>query len=324
MDDAQEIRHTISKPCTHGRTGHGRFPGPAHRPEHRFGADVFAFDNAATETAHSCVQQARPAEISRPQVDTAAGTSSVTSAGSFNGSVPNGHPRQVAAGHGRGHEIQYNLLPQAAPNFSGLDVRRGWPFTAMRPAGIISITCAWTRQDRQRLCIAVGDVSGHGLPSALLMATARGLLRQRVSMRGSLGEIVTDVNQRFAEDVERSGRFMTLFSARIDRARKKSSGCEPATTRPCCMIPQQTLLSSEGQRPALGSRCRNTVPRIVRHHRGRSNPFHCGTDGIWETGNEMGELFGKDRLKEVIRQHADQSARDILAGGAYCRRRIPW
>lgn len=37
-----------------------------------------------------------------------------------------------------------------------------------------------------------------------------------------------------------------------------------------------------------------------------------GTDGIWETSNEMGELFGKDRLKAVIRQHADQSARNIL------------
>jgi len=37
-----------------------------------------------------------------------------------------------------------------------------------------------------------------------------------------------------------------------------------------------------------------------------------GTDGIWETGNEKGELFGKDRLKEVIRQYASQSARDIL------------
>jgi len=37
-----------------------------------------------------------------------------------------------------------------------------------------------------------------------------------------------------------------------------------------------------------------------------------GTDGIWETRNEKDELFGKDRLKNVIRQHAGRSARDIL------------
>jgi hypothetical protein len=43
-------------------------------------------------------------------------------------------------------------------------------------------------------------------------------------MRGGLGEIVTDVNQRFTEDVERSGRFMTLFLAWIDRQKKISNG----------------------------------------------------------------------------------------------------
>jgi sigma-B regulation protein RsbU (phosphoserine phosphatase) len=208
-------------------------------------------------------------------------------------------------------QIQYNLLPQAAPNLSGLDVR-GMAFYCDETGGDYFDYLCVDEQDRQRLCIAVGDVSGHGLPSALLMATARGLLRQRVFMRGSLGEIVTDVNQRFAEDVERSGRFMTLFLARIDRVRKKiewvRAGHDPALLYDPAT---DAFVSLKGKGLPLG------VDAAIPYCESSATiedgqVLFIGTDGIWETANEMGELFGKDRLKEVIRQHADQSARDIL------------
>jgi len=208
-------------------------------------------------------------------------------------------------------QIQYNLLPQVAPNLSGLDVR-GMAFYSEETGGDYFDYLCVDEQDRQRLCIAVGDVSGHGLPSALLMATARGLLRQRVSMRGSLGQIVTDVNQRFTEDVERSGRFMTLFLARIDRERKKiewvRAGHDPALLYDPAT---EAFVSLKGKGLPLGVDA--AIP-----YRASSTAIEdgqilfIGTDGIWETANKMGELFGKDRLKEVIRRHAGQSARDIL------------
>lgn len=208
-------------------------------------------------------------------------------------------------------QIQYNLLPQAAPDLSGLDVR-GMAFYCDETGGDYFDFLCVDEQDRQRLCVAVGDVSGHGLPSALLMATARGFLRQRVSMRGSLGEIVTDINQRFTEDVERSGRFMTLFLARIDRERKKiewvRAGHDPALLYDPAT---ETFVSLKGKGLPLG------VDAAIPYRESSTaiedgQVLFIGTDGIWETANEMGELFGKDRLKEVIRRHASESARNIL------------
>ena len=37
-----------------------------------------------------------------------------------------------------------------------------------------------------------------------------------------------------------------------------------------------------------------------------------GTDGLWETQNPAGNMFGKDRIYEIIRQKSDKSAREIL------------
>jgi len=52
------------------------------------------------------------------------------------------------------------------------------------------------------VAIVIGDVSGHGIPSALLMAAVRSSLRQRVLQPGSIGQIVCDVNRQFQDGIE--------------------------------------------------------------------------------------------------------------------------
>jgi phosphoserine phosphatase RsbU/P len=58
---------------------------------------------------------------------------------------------------------------------------------------------------------AIGDVSGH-----VLMASARAFLRQRLALSGTLAQIVTDINVQFCNDVQFTGRFMTLFVCALD------------------------------------------------------------------------------------------------------------
>jgi sigma-B regulation protein RsbU (phosphoserine phosphatase) len=38
-----------------------------------------------------------------------------------------------------------------------------------------------------------------------------------------------------------------------------------------------------------------------------------GTDGIWESQNSSGEMFGKDRFKNIVREHSGKSANQILS-----------
>ncbi len=112
-------------------------------------------------------------------------------------------------------EVQQNLLPRGNPRFSGLDISG------------TSIYCDETGGDyfdffdspapgEKKYSVVIGDVSEHGIPSALLMASTRAFLRQRAALPGSIASVVTDVNRQLTRDVEDSGRFITLLYLQID------------------------------------------------------------------------------------------------------------
>jgi sigma-B regulation protein RsbU (phosphoserine phosphatase) len=208
-------------------------------------------------------------------------------------------------------QIQYNLLPQTSPEIDGLDVK-GMAFYSEAIGGDYFDYLCVGQQERRRLCVVVGDVADHGIPSALLMATARALIRQRVSMPGSLGDILTDVNRRFAEDVERAGRFMTLFLARIDREEKciewVRAGHDPALLYDpgrddfTALAGKGLPLGVAADIPYQASAASIEAGQVL----------FIGTDGIWETRNPDGEFFGKQRLQQLIRRYAASNARTIL------------
>ena len=72
------------------------------------------------------------------------------------------------------------------------------------------------RPMKKNTVLSSRDVSEHGIPSALLMASTRAFLRQRSALSGSIASVVTDVNRQLTRDVEDSGRFITLFYLQID------------------------------------------------------------------------------------------------------------
>ncbi|MBT8366652.1 MAG: serine/threonine-protein phosphatase [Deltaproteobacteria bacterium] len=154
---------------------------------------------------------------------------------------------------------------------------------------------------------------GHGIPSALLMATVRGILRLRATMPGTLGDIVTDVNREFVKDVEDAAQFMTLFLARIDRGENHMDWVRAGHDPAILYDPDTDSFRSldDGNGVALGisedevytaSSCDIKPGQII----------FLGTAGIWKASNAEGELFGKERLQQVIHTNSRESARTIV------------
>jgi sigma-B regulation protein RsbU (phosphoserine phosphatase) len=204
-------------------------------------------------------------------------------------------------------EVQQNLLPRDDPEIEGLDIGGtslycGDYFDYLIPAD----------NDQRKICVVVGDVADHGISSALLMTTARAFLRQRISRSGELDEVVSDVNRQLTRDVEDSGRFMTLFICEIDRNNNiihwVNAGHDPA------MIYHR---ESDEFEELAGNALPLGVSEMAAYQKfdkkiTSGQIIIMGTDGIWESRSPQGEMFGKERFKEIIRNKAAGPAKDII------------
>jgi sigma-B regulation protein RsbU (phosphoserine phosphatase) len=210
-------------------------------------------------------------------------------------------------------EIQQNLLPQQAPALAGFDI-----------AGR-SVYCDETGGDYYdfidlvdlapgQVGIAVGDVTGHGIGAALLMASARAVLRSHALHRGEdLDKLFSDLNRHLVRDTG-DAWFMTLFYGVLDAGERTllwtSGGHDPPlwlrrATGEIEELPNTGI--------PLGILEDARYPRNGPVSLEGGDILLVGTDGIWEAQNADGELFGKQRLRDLLAAGAGRSAQEIYA-----------
>ena len=208
-------------------------------------------------------------------------------------------------------EVQQHLLPAAAPEIQGLDIA-GKSIYCEETGGDYFDYLPVDKNEPGKIKVVVGDVSDHGIASALLMTSARAFLRQRASKTGYLNQILADVNRELARDVEDSGRFMTLFICEIDRPnciiRWVNAGHDPAFTfdpdaENFDELAGHSLPLGVSEKAAYQEFQRKIAPGQI---------LLIGTDGIWESQNSEGQMFGKKRFRHVISAHAQETAMEIL------------
>ncbi len=208
-------------------------------------------------------------------------------------------------------EVQQNLLPGTDPVVEGVDIA-GRSYYCEKTGGDYFDYLERVEKVPGRVTIVVGDVSDHGIPSALLMTTARALLRQRSSRSGGIDEIVTDVNRQLTRDTETSGHFMTLFYCEIDAGEKwirwVRAGHEPAIVYDPGTDAFQVLVGRGVSMGVTGDATYEANHRDIRS----GQIILIGTDGIWEAHDAQGRMYGKETLQEIIRQNVHASAKDIV------------
>ncbi|MBI9112107.1 SpoIIE family protein phosphatase [Maridesulfovibrio ferrireducens] len=233
-----------------------------------------------------------------------------TLANAFNSMIPKlqDHLR-ISKSMELAQEVHNNLLPEISPQIAGLDLSG------------ISISCDETGGDYFDYYkvtadggtgILVGDVTGHGVSAALLMATGRAHLKHASTHNGPLPERIADVNKLLCHDIGVTGRFMTLFCMEISpdnsTATYVRAGHDPAMIYTPATGEKKELIGEPML--ALGI-FEESEYEEYKVNLSQGEIIFIGTDGIWEARNSNNEMFGRQRLDDLIMKSAAKPASEI-------------
>jgi phosphoserine phosphatase RsbU/P len=208
-------------------------------------------------------------------------------------------------------QVQQQLLPRGVPDVWGLDVA-GHSTYCDETGGDYYDFLVLHQAAKDTLLVVLGDVMGHGVASALVMAGVRSVLRDRAD-ETDMSALLKRLNNALSADLEGS-RFMTMYLAALDaRAgtmRWASAGHDPALVYDA--TGDQFREDTGGDLP-LGVVPDTDYSELKAAPLAVGQILMIGTDGVWEMMNPAGEAYGKDRLRETIRAAAKGSARDVVA-----------
>jgi serine phosphatase RsbU (regulator of sigma subunit) len=210
-------------------------------------------------------------------------------------------------------EVQIRLLPSQTPVYPRLDF--GFFYQPARKVG--GDYYDFIPFSPERLGLAVGDVCGKGLSSALLMAALQGLVRTNLAVRqGEVAPFVTQLNHSLYKLIA-SNRYATLFFALVDASNQTLDYVNAGHSPP--LLFRNGASRAHGLSTAESLECGGPPVGVFTQTQYRSErvPLHDGdvlvayTDGVVDALNPQQEEFGKDRLSDIVRSSLSLGAAGI-------------
>ena len=209
-------------------------------------------------------------------------------------------------------EVQQNLLPKRNLKIDGFDIA-GKSIYCDETGGDYYDFITFGNVDKQKIGVAIGDVSGHGISSALLMATVRSSLRQRASLPGSIANIISDVNRQLVQDVEDTGQFMTMFFLALTTESRQLEWVRAGHDPAIIYDPGPDSFSElRGPGIALGVDGEWIFEDNKKTGLSNGQIIFLSTDGVWEIRTKNGEMLGKEPILSAIRQNSSSEATQII------------
>lgn len=203
-------------------------------------------------------------------------------------------------------DIQMRLLPDMAPSLAGYELA-GSSVPAQNVGGDYF---DYLTYGGDRVAVCVADVSGKGLPAALLMSNVQAALRARFDMCGSPAECLSVLGRLLHRSTHR-GSFVTMFYGIIDTSRHTIDYANAGHNRPLLATPDGYVRRLETAGIVLGALAE------ARYQTGTAgmepgSMLLLYSDGVTEAMAENREEFGEDRLEELLRDVAGLSAQQAL------------
>ena len=204
-------------------------------------------------------------------------------------------------------QIQEHLLPTSPPDVAGLDI-----------AGA-SVPAEWTGGDYfdfirlpdESWAIVVADVSGHGLAAAMIMTAIRAFFRGLALTYSDIGRIATLTNGAIANDVDH-GRFVTMFMTAINPKSRRLRYTSAGHIGYLCRADGSVLTFRQDRTPlgVVADQNMDAADDDITMEDG--DLLLIVSDGIPETTRADETAFGVKRTLDVVQQHREQCAKEIV------------
>ncbi len=208
-------------------------------------------------------------------------------------------------------QVQTALLPQTLPKLDGIDIH-AVSIPALEVGGDFFDVAAMPNRP---LVFLLGDVTGKGLPAALLMSMTHTVAHSAVRYMPFVAphQVLDRLNKDMLDDYSAVGMFTTAFVGTLDLPSRKlmysNAGQSPI------------LYASPTHQPQLLEAADIPVGVFDGYtYTSHSIQLSLGdvlvamTDGFNESRNEAGEMFGIERLKDELQKLQRGSAREIADG----------
>src|SRR6188474_244761 len=204
-------------------------------------------------------------------------------------------------------QVQLELLPPQDPKLPGYDIS-AYNFPTEEVSGDYY---DWVRIYDDEIGIVIADVSGKGVPAAILMAFLRASLRAATHIGYSPHISMSKVNYLLWESIERN-QFVTAFYGILDVTNKTLTYTNAGHNPPI-------LLKQNGDFTFID---RGSIPlgmfRDTRYHEyylttEPGDLIMLYTDGVTEANDPHGEEFGRERLAQAVKANRKLGARDLIA-----------
>lgn len=203
-------------------------------------------------------------------------------------------------------QVQLELLPPRDPHLEGFDIS-AYNFPTEEVSGDYY---DWVRIYEDQIGIVIADVSGKGVPAALLMAFLRASLRAATHIGYAPHISMSKVNYLLWESIERN-QFVTGFYGVLDATNRTLAYSNAGHVPALLMNPDGTAhYEVRGGVPLGMFRDTRYYEYFQTIEPGQVLVLY--TDGVTEAMNSAGEEYGRDRLMESVRKCRELSARDMI------------
>jgi len=207
-------------------------------------------------------------------------------------------------------KIQQYLLPDVPPDLRGVRMA-----CCSIPAHLVGGDYYdFFRWDDSSIDLVIADVSGHNLGAALIMVETRSVLRAHAFRSGNAGDALAVVNELLYDDLTRTELMISMFYAKLSAETRlltyANGGHNPPLLLRCG---QEGYIELDADGMVLGvQKGVEFEEKNILLKEGDVLTFY--TDGITESQNDSGEMFGVERLYQAVYAYRGAPPEGIIDG----------